>query len=191
MKKIKLLLIIGLVAFINNLYAQSNTINWMTWDDMVAQRATDSVKKKVFIDLYTGWCGWCKKMDKSTFLDPNIIQYMNTNYYAVKFDAETTDTIVFNNTTFLNSDPSYVKTSPNARGRTHWFAHSLLDGKLSYPSYVILDENYTRVTILSGYKNPEALIGNLIFFAKDEYKFYHNYLNGMWNKSLEDQNKGN
>lgn len=172
-------------------HAQSTTINWMTWDEMVVQREADSIKKKVFIDMYTGWCGWCKKMDKSTFLDPTIVQYMNANYYAVKFDAETRDTIIFNNMTFLNSDPTFVKKSPNSRGRTHWFAHSLLDGKLSYPSYVILDENFVRVTILSGYKQPEALIGNLIFFAKDEYKFYHNYLNGMWNKNLQEKQKGN
>ena len=171
-------------------YSQSSTINWMTWSEMVALRKTDSIKKKVFIDLYTGWCGWCKKMDKSTFLDPAIVQYMNANYYAVKFDAETRDTVIFNNMTFLNSDPTFVKKSPYSRGRTHWFAHSLLDGKLSYPSYVILDEKFVRVTILSGYKQPEALIGNLIFFAKDEYKFYHNYLNGMWNKNLQEQQKG-
>lgn len=189
MKKIIFLSIIGL-AFVKVSFTQNTSINWMTWDEMVKQRESDSVKKKVFIDLYTGWCGWCKKMDKSTFIDPNIVQYMNANYYAVKFDAETRDTIIFNNNTFLNSDPTFVKKSPNSRGRTHWFAHSLLDGKLSYPSYVILDENYTRVTILSGYKNTEALIGNLVFFAKDEYKFYHNYLNGMWNKSLENNNKG-
>ncbi len=186
MKNIVVILFLGFI-FMNTGFAQSSTINWMTWDEMVEQRESDSIKKKVFIDLYTGWCGWCKKMDKSTFLDPAIVQYMNANYYAVKFDAETRDTVIFNNTTFLNSDPTFIKKSPNSRGRTHWFAHSLLDGKLSYPSYVILDENFVRVTILSGYKQPEALIGNLIFFAKDEYKFYHNYLNGMWNKSLQEQ----
>lgn len=188
MKNIITLLVILISSL--SFKAQTEQINWMSWDEMVAVRAQDSIKKKVFIDLYTGWCGWCKKMDKSTFLDPMIVQYMNTNYYPVKFDAETKDTVLFNDITFVNSDPTFVKKHPNARGRTHWFAHSLLDGKLSYPSYVILDENFIRVTILSGYKQPEALIGNLIFFSKNEYKFYHNYLNGMWNKNLQQQ-KGN
>jgi len=184
MKNYLIILMLGIssVAF-----GQTQTINWMSWDEMIAKREQDSVKKKVFVDLYTGWCGWCKKMDKSTFLDPNIVGYMNANYYAVKFDAETRDTVLFNKMTFVNSDPTFVKKSPNSRGRTHWFAHSLLDGALSYPSYVILDENFVRVTILSGYKTQEALIGTLIFFGKDEYKFYHNYLNKMWNNSLKQQ----
>ena len=181
-------LVLSLIATVA--IGQTKTINWLTWDQMIAERETDSIKKKVFVDLYTGWCGWCKKMDQTTFLDPSVVEYMNANYYAVKFDAETRDTVVFNNLTFLNSDPTFVKTSPNARGKTHWFAHSLLEGNLSYPSYVILDETFIRVTILSGYKQQEAWIGNLIFFAKDEYKFYHNYLNGMWNKNLQEQQKG-
>jgi len=185
--KIKTLLILFFCIVSYSNWGQNNQINWMTWDEMVAQREKDSVKKKVFIDLYTGWCGWCKKMDKTTFTDPTIVQYMNKNYYPVKFDAETRDTIEFNGMQFVNSDPNFVKQRPNARGRTHWFAHSLLDGKLSYPSYVILDENFTRLMILQGYKTQEALLGNLIFFAKDEYKYYHNFLNNQWNTMLKKQ----
>lgn len=172
-----------------NYISQTETIKWLSWNEMIKKREQDSIKKKVFIDLYTGWCGWCKKMDKSTFIDPNVVKYMNFNYYPVKFDAETRDTIIFNNITFVNSDPNFVKNKPNSRGRTHWFAHSLLEGKLSYPSYVILDENFVRITILNGYKQIEPFMGNLVFFAKNEYKYYHNYLNGMWNKNLQQKDK--
>lgn len=171
------------ILVISSLYstAQAQTqINWMTWDEMIAQREKDTVKKKIFMDLYTGWCGWCKKMDASTFLDPSIVAYMNDNFYAVKFDAETRDTIYFNNHMFTNSDPSFVKTNPNARGRTHWFASSILDGQLSYPSYVMLDENFVRLMIWKGFKTQEELIGILVFFGSDQFKYYHNFLNAQW-----------
>lgn len=180
-------LIIALFTLLTYTGTAQEKIHWMSWDEMIQQREKDSVKKKIFIDFYTGWCGWCKKMDKSTFLDPTVVSYMNSNYYAVKFDAETRDTIVFNNTMFTNTDPNFVKSSPRSRGKTHWFAYSLLDGQLSYPSYVILDENFVRVTIIKGYKNQEALLANLLFFAKQEYKYYHNYLNELWRKSLQKQ----
>jgi thioredoxin-related protein len=161
------------------------TINWISWEQMVEKRANDSLKKKVFMDMYTGWCGWCKKMDASTFRDPNIVKYMNQNYYSIKFDAESRDTINFNNHQFTNTDPKFIKSSPNSRGKTHWFAHSLLDGSLSYPSYVILDENLSRLMIYKGYKDTENLFGILLFFSTDQHKFYHNYLNETWQKSLK------
>ena len=126
-------------------------------------------------------------MDATTFSDPNIVAYMNQNFYAVKFDAETKDTIVFNNHTFINTDPTFTKKSPNARGRAHWFAQSLLESQLSYPSYAMLDENFTRLMIWKGYKKQDELIGILVFFATNQYKYYHNFLNEQWRKSLQQQ----
>ena len=73
-----------------------NNINWISWNTMIQQRAADSIKKKVFIDFYTHWCGWCKRMDVSTFSDPVIVNYIKNNFYTAKFDGETKDTIVFN-----------------------------------------------------------------------------------------------
>ena len=61
-------------------------------------------------------------MDLSTFKDPLIVNYINNKYYPVKFNGETKDTIIFNQHQFINSDPSYIKSSPNARGKAHWFA---------------------------------------------------------------------
>ena len=84
-----------------------------------------SPPKKVFIDLYTSWCGWCKRMDATTFKQRAIVEYMNQKYYAVKFDAETRDTINFNGHSFINSDPSFVKRAVNGKGKPHWFTHSI------------------------------------------------------------------
>lgn len=175
-----------LISFITlYIFATAQTsINWISWDKMISIRTKDSVKKKIFIDMYTGWCGWCKRMDGTTFKDANIVKYMNENYYNIKFDAESRDTINFNNHQFTNSEPSFIKSNPNSRGKTHLFAHSLLDGSLSYPSYVILDENLSRLMIYKGFKDAETLFGILLFFSTNQYKFYHNYLNETWLKTL-------
>jgi len=179
---IKLVLVI---LFISSFFTgnSQNNINWISWDTMIKQSASYSVKKKVFIDLYTNWCGWCKRMDATTFSDPVIVNYIKNNYYTVKFDGETQDTIVFNNHNFYNSDPSFKKSNPNSRGKAHWFAHSILDGKLSYPSYVLLDENLIRLMVYQGYKQVDEMLGILLFFGNNQYKYYHNHLNSQWNNS--------
>lgn len=174
-----------IIFFIPFFTFSQESINWMSWDDMISQRKTDSVPKKVFIDLYTSWCGWCKRMDATTFKQKAIVEYMNQKYYAVKFDAETRDTVNFNGHTFTNSDPSFVKRAVNGRGKPHWFAHSILDGKLSYPSYAILDENLSRLAIYNGFKQQEELIGILFFFGSDQHKFYHNLLYKQWSENTK------
>tara|TARA_B110000027_G_scaffold21640_1_gene23080 strand:+ start:3385 stop:3945 length:561 start_codon:yes stop_codon:yes gene_type:complete len=179
---IKIIFILLTITTNLNGFSQ-NGIIWISWDKMMQQRDSDSIKKKVFIDLYTSWCGWCKRMDGTTFSDPVIVNYIKNNYYTVKFDGETKDTIVFNNHSFYNSDPSYTKPNPNSRGKAHWFAHSILDGKLSYPSYVLLDENLTRLMVYQGFKKVDEMLGILLFFGNNQYKYYHNHLNSQWNSS--------
>ena len=57
-------------------------IHWLTSiDELQAKMAQHP--KKVYFDIYTGWCGWCKKMDATTFQNPSLVKYMNANYYAV------------------------------------------------------------------------------------------------------------
>ena len=83
----------------------------------------------------------------------------------------------------VNSDPLFKKRAINSRGKPHWFAHSILDGKLSYPSYALLDENLIRLAIYNGFKQQEELIGILFFFGADQHKYYHNLLYKQWNES--------
>lgn len=126
--------------------------------------------RRIFVDVYTDWCGWCKKMDKGTFTDSNIVRSLNTYYYPVKFNAEKGDTIVFNGQVF-----SLVKSQNNRS--IHTLAASLLDNQLSYPSFVILDANMKRLMIMKGYQQPDPLNGLLLFFATDQHLRYIQYLN--------------
>jgi len=75
-----------------------NKIKWMTWEDALS--AQQSNPKKLVVDIYTDWCGWCKKMDKATFQKDHIARYVNGNYYAIKFDAETKRDIEYNGKTY-------------------------------------------------------------------------------------------
>lgn len=142
-----LLLIAALFAGISG-FAQNASINWLSWNEMVEKMKTDP--RPVFIDTYTDWCGWCKRMDQTTFKDSAIVEYMNKHYYAVKLDAEMKDTIVFRDQVFFN-------VNPNSKKGVHTLAASLLDSKLSYPSFVFLNADFSRSKILPGYQRPPQL----------------------------------
>ena len=135
-------------------------INWMTWEE--AYEANKLNPKKVFVDIYTSWCGWCKKMDKSTFQDAGIIKELNDNFYAIKFDAEQKNNIIFNEATF-----KYVG---QGRRGSHQLAYALLDGRMGYPAFVMLDENFHRIVLAPGYKRADELMVQLKYSSTEAYK---------------------
>ncbi len=153
-----------LFLFVNtgSCYAQetqnANAIKWMSFEEAVAKN--DVVPKKIFIDVYTAWCGWCKKMDASTFKDSAVVNYITSNFYAVKLDAETKDTIQFREKQFVYK-PEF---------KANELAVSLLNGKMGYPSFVLMDEKYTLLTPLSGFHTTQDLMPVLTYFGSNIYQ---------------------
>lgn len=145
---------LGTTSFINiaNHTKQTATntteINWLSYKD--AFEANKKVPKKMVIDVYTSWCGWCKKMDKDTWANPDIAKYINENYYAVHLDAEMMDVVTIDGTEYKN------KGIDGKRGY-HEIALSLLGGKMSFPSVVFIDEKMNILTIVPGYMNAPTM----------------------------------
>ena len=113
----------------------SDEINWMTWNEV--EEALKEEKRKIFVDVYTDWCGWCKQMDKTTFKDKEIINYINENFYAVKFNAEQKETITLDGKKY-----KYVKSGKRGYNQ---LAADLLKGRLSYPSIVFLNDDLSLI----------------------------------------------
>jgi thioredoxin-related protein len=147
---------------------ETTAIEWMSFEEAVKRSEAEKGKKKIFIDVYTDWCGWCKVMDKNTFVDPQIVKLINEKFYAVKFDAEQTGDVNFRGTTF--------KFVPYGNKGSHQLAMALLNNQMSYPNFVFLDEEFRIVPIiegytsLPGYRKPEEFHVFVSFVGGDFYK---------------------
>ncbi len=120
---------------------EKGKITWYTWDEMV--KLNEKNPKKIFIDFYTSWCGWCKVMDKNTFEDSIVADLMMKDFYCVKFDAERLDTI-----RFLDRDWKFV---PSGRKGYHELAAYFMENQLSYPTFCVLTSDFKLITPLKGY----------------------------------------
>lgn len=136
-------------------------IKWYSMQEALNLQKTNP--KKILVDVYTDWCGWCKRMDANTFSNETVAKYMNANFYCVKFNAEGNDTINFRGQIFVNK--SYGK----PRG-THQFTPILVNGRISYPSYVFLTEKAKGITVVKGYQPTDLWMTYLRYVAKNKYK---------------------
>ncbi|TFG79061.1 MAG: DUF255 domain-containing protein [Flavobacteriales bacterium] len=165
MKKVSLTLfkvgfLLGLMLAASATNAQS--VKWLSWDEAAKLAEVDETPKKIFIDIYTDWCGWCKKMDADTFQNPEVAAYMAKNFYMVKLDGEGKEPIIFKGKTY--------KFVPAGRKGYHEFAAALMQGKMSYPTTVFLDEKLNMLSPVPGYQKPEPFLNIARYFGDDIYK---------------------
>ena len=175
-----LIAVIGIAAFTNTQTKQispeslvfEEKVKWLSWEE--AMEANKKQPRKIVVDVYTSWCGWCKVMDKQTFPNDTVADYLNKYYYCVKLDAEGRDTIRFSNQTFVYITPE----KGGGRNGIHTLAYSLLDGQMSFPTLVYLTEKMERVAISPGYKTPEKLMPELRFTAEEAFrtKTFENFM---------------
>jgi len=167
-----LVLLTSAIAIDQN-YVKQDTevqVNWMSFEEALEKSKTE--KRKIFIDVYTDWCGWCKVMDKKTFSEPAIAAYLNAKFYAVKLDAEQEEDIEFRDQTF--------KFIQQGKRGYHELAAALLQNNLSYPTVVFMDEDFNLIQPLPGYREPREFHPILQFFGEDLYKSV------KWDKFQED-----
>ncbi|MBF2091792.1 thioredoxin fold domain-containing protein [Flavobacterium psychrophilum] len=147
MKKILLafFLLIGAIS------VQAQEIRWVTLDEALAKQKKNP--KIIFMNVYTDWYAPCKMLDKETFQDAEVIDYINKNYYAVKFNAEGNSAVIFKGSNFSN--PGF---DPNRKGRNS--AHELTTflKVQGYPSIYIIDKNGDTQQRIVGYKTNEELL---------------------------------
>ena len=155
----KTLTLILLLTF--PLLCTAQEVEWISFVEAVQRNQENP--KKFFIDVYTDWCGWCKKMDANTFTHPVIAKMLKENFHAVKMDAEMKETLVF------NGDTMKYLGNVGRRG-THELALRLMNGRAAYPTVVYLDENLGMIKPDPGYKNAEKLEPLLKFYGEDIYK---------------------
>ena len=138
---------------------EKGVVKWYTVEE--AEKLSKENPRKWLIDVYTDWCGWCKTMDRETFSHPVIAKYINENYYAVKLNAESKDSISFNGRTFR-----YIE--EGGRGYQE-LAVGLLNGQMSFPSIAYLNEELQLLGAIPGFKTPQAIEPLLNYIAENKF----------------------
>jgi thioredoxin-related protein len=143
--------------FQTSLMESLEAVLWQTIP--MAIRLAAQKRRMILIDVTTRWAGWSNLMDKNTYSKKSIIRYLNENFYAVRLDAETHDTITINGLTYYR----------NYGSPYHSLAYYLLDGNMQFPSTVILDEDTNELLAIPGYMDAKKLEVVLHYFYEKAY----------------------
>lgn len=146
---------IYILLFVTTKAAFSQTeeaVHWLSFEQL--NTVLKEKPKKVFIDFYADWCTPCLKMQKEVFTNKAIIKELNKNYYAVKMNVETTDTIRFGDQVFTNE-------RAKRRNPIHQIPLLMAHQKnkqFSLPALVFMDESFKAQARYFQYLNVNQLL---------------------------------
>lgn len=129
------------------------------FEDALKKAAAEN--KRVVVDVYTDWCGWCKKMDAEAYSNSEVKKLLEDNFILVKLNAEGKNKLTYNGKQYTEEELSYyfeVFSFP-----TTIFLEP--DGKLitfSYDSYPMKN--------VPGYIKTDEFKKLLIYFRDGKYK---------------------
>lgn len=156
--------ILLLVLFLSTITIKAQEINWVSIDEAIELQKQNP--KKIMIDVYTNWCGPCKLLDRNTFHNKEVADYVNKNYYAVKFNAEGDEVINYKGKKYSN--PKYDPARAKGRNYSHEFSDFM--GITAFPTIVFMDEKAEMIVPVKGYKTPQQLELYLKMLHNNDYK---------------------
>lgn len=123
--------------------------SWKSFNDGMTEAKRSN--KKILVDVYTDWCGWCKKMDAQTYKDDTVAKYLADRYVLVKLNAESEKKL------------SYLGKEYTERQLAGAF------GITGYPSTLFLKADGEAITVYPGFADAENFRLILAYIAEDHY----------------------
>lgn len=141
--------IITLLATGTMVRADRSEVEWQTIVQALDQAPKQN--KKIILDVYTDWCGWCKRMDRDTYSDSTVQSYLAGHFVASRMNPEKDGTVEFGGKKYSQRE----------------FGQAL--GVNGYPATAIFNEKRELLTVIPGYIQPKEFLKILQYFGENTH----------------------
>lgn len=130
---------------------QAQEIEWLSFPQL--SDSLDVNPKPVFLFFHTDWCSYCRKMEKDVFTNKEVIKILNNQFYAVKFDAESKESFIFDGQLLKNSNLQ-------SKASLHEIVVLLASRKegFAFPTTLIFDKNFRVIKRKFSYLSSKKLL---------------------------------
>lgn len=131
-------------------------INWLPLEEAARRAKMDG--RKLYILLYAEDDASSKRMEAYTLQDPNIVRYINDNYYAARFDAESRESVRINGKVYRYED-----------GQHEFAAYVTHQSSVTYPTSVFMDSELELLQSIPNVIDRQHMHKILVYYGNDHH----------------------
>jgi thioredoxin-related protein len=133
--------------------ARSSSDQGLAWRDFGRGLSeAKAQRKRILVDVYTDWCGWCKRMDRDTYSEPEVQKYLSRTFVPVRLNAEAPTRVGYK-----GNEYSYRQLASGFR-------------VTGYPTALFLESDGTHIVSAPGYMKATDFLSVLRFIGDGHYK---------------------
>ncbi len=126
----------------------TTVISWYPYDQGL--KLAKEAGKHIMVDFTAKWCGYCKKMDKETFSNAEVIKFVNSNFVCIKVDGDSQNELDIEG--YKITEANLARSEYRVTG---------------YPTFWFLKSTSERIGPASGYRPSDQFL-DLLYFVKDD-----------------------
>lgn len=115
---------------------KATELKWYNWNEGYPMAVKSN--KIVLVDLYTSWCGWCKRMDKDTYTNEDVVSFINKKFVPIKLNPEVDGKYKIDSLTVTGPQLMGMLTNNQSTG---------------YPTIVFIYTKNREIEIMPGYQD--------------------------------------
>ena len=85
--------LLAATLFALNTALPAGAVEWKHWNE--GMQAARQSGRPMLVDVYTDWCGWCKRMDADVYAKPEVGDYLASHFVTVRLNAESGEQAVY------------------------------------------------------------------------------------------------
>jgi thioredoxin-related protein len=137
---------LGIMVFaLSAVFPARAAVTWRGWDAGLSESGKSG--RPVLVDVYTDWCGWCKRMDRDVYARSEVQDYLSRKFVVVKLNAEGNESV------------KYQGKGYTARTLAAFF------GVTGYPTTIFLSGKGAHLGNVPGYIPPDRFLLLLRFIG--------------------------
>jgi len=130
-------------------------LNWLKYDKALEKAKQE--QKHILVYFTTNWCTFCKKMKKTTFRDPGVVDLMTNGFVLAKVNGDSRDKVKV-----TNKDGEVIEITERDLTRSYQVR--------GYPMMIFLKSDGTSLAPLSGYQEASNFKHALEFISTSAYE---------------------